>query len=34
MEAITTAQNVAAIWFIIVFGVALLAPLFRNDEEK
>lgn len=28
MTPIETASNVAAIWFTIVFGVALLAPLF------
>ena len=36
MEAITNAQNVAAVWFIIVFGVCLLAPLFTlaKGERK
>ncbi len=28
MEAITTAQDVAAIWFIVFFGGVLLAPLW------
>lgn len=27
---ITNAQDVAAIWFMIVFGVCLLAPLFKS----
>lgn len=28
IDNIVTAQNVAAIWFIVLFGVCLLAPLF------
>ncbi len=30
MEAITTAQDVAAIWFIVFFGGVLLAPLWAS----
>jgi hypothetical protein len=33
MEAIVQAQEVAAIWFTIVFGVALLAPLFKLTRK-
>lgn len=33
MEAITNAQDVAAVWFIVFFGACLLAPLFTTNEE-
>ena len=32
MEAITTAQDVAAIWFIVFFGACLLVPLFNREK--
>lgn len=33
MEAIVTAQNVAAIWFIVFFGACLLWPLFTRKGD-
>jgi hypothetical protein len=29
MDNITTAETVAAIWFTVLFGACMLAPLFR-----
>ena len=33
MEAINNAEAVAAVWFTVVFGIALLAPLFRRTRK-
>jgi hypothetical protein len=34
MENITNAQDIAAIWFIVFFGVALLAPVYGWTCKK
>lgn len=33
MENIIIAQEVAAIWFTVVFGIALLSPLFKRTRK-
>jgi hypothetical protein len=33
MEAINNAEAVSAIWFTVVFGFAMLAPLFRRVRK-
>ena len=33
MDSITTAQTVAAVWFTVLFGACMLAPLFRTGRK-
>lgn len=33
MESLNAVESIAAIWFIIVFGIALLAPLFSRRDD-
>ena len=34
MEAITNVEHVAAIWFIVYFGAALLIPLVKHTCKR